>query len=215
MERVATDTGKRSAGRPPRVTRDQVVEAACAIGLESVDMGSVARKLGVGVATLYGHVDSREHLVGLAAKKLAARHGISDVGQDWQEAIREHARRSFAVYRQNPRLIVELMDGSLGDLADSEHSDALLAILIARGLPPREALAFFLETNQIVIGAAVGATYLDRVASADGDLRAKSVARGFRALVACLDATDVSATAGDYAPGLERLIAVQDRRMAA
>ena len=206
------ETGKRSAGRPPRVTRDQVVEAACAIGLESVAMGSVARKLGVGVATLYGHVDSREHLVGLAAKRLASRHGIADVGQDWQDAIREHARRSFAVYRDNPRLIVQLIDGSLGDLADSEHSDALLAILIARGLPPREALALFLETNQIVIGAAVGAAYIERVAHADGGLLDKSMARGLDALAACLEATDLSTPAGDYVPGLERLIAVQDGR---
>jgi len=208
---------RRSAGRPPRFTLEQVIDAACEIGLESVDMVSVAKKLGVGVATLYGYVEGRDHLVRLAAQRLASRSGIADTGQSWQDALREHARRSFATYRETPQLISQLMSGVLGDLADSQHTNALLAILIERGLDPRQAFSLYLEANQIVIGAAVGAAYSHSMIERAGgntqfirNIHGKCEAKGFQALDACLADGNLFDTAADYHPNLDRLIATYE-----
>ncbi len=222
MSTATVASGKRSVGRPPRFTLEQVVEAACELGLDNVDMGAVARKLGVGIATLYGYVEGRDHLVRLTAQRLAGRSGIADEGQSWQDALREHAHRSFVTYSDTPQLITQLMSGELGDLADSRHSDALLAILIDRGLHPQRAMAVFLETNQLVIGAAVGAAYsqsiVRRAGSDSGFLaeeRAKCEARGLNALRACLDAGSPLDSTGRYHLALERLIAAQEAGLAA
>lgn len=222
METATITTRKRSAGRPPRFTLEQVIDAACEIGLDAVDMISVAKRLGVGVATLYGYVDGRDHLVQLAAQRLASRDGIADTGQSWQDALREHASRSFAIYCATPQLIPQLMNGMLGDLADSPHTDALLSILIDRGLAPQRALAVFLETNQIVIGAAVGVAYVrsmhERAGSRSEYLEseaAKCAARNFGALARCLASGDLLHGAGDFGPALERLIASHEGEMSA
>jgi AcrR family transcriptional regulator len=55
--------------RPPRLTRVDVVNGACAIadeqGLASVTMSAVASRLGATPMALYRHVDSKEHLLDL------------------------------------------------------------------------------------------------------------------------------------------------------
>ena len=213
---------RRTVGRPPRFTLEEIVDAACEIGLDSVDMVSVAKKLGIGVATLYGYVESRDHLTRLVAQRLASRSGIEDTGQSWQDALREHARRSFATYRETPQLISQLMSGVLGDLADSPHTNAVLAILLDRGLAPDRAFSIFLETNQIVIGSAVGAAYsqsmLDRAGSATHFLQAqrdKCLERELPALRECLEAGHLFDGAGDYQAALERLIASVEVELAA
>ena len=208
-------TAKRSVGRPPRLTLDKVIDAACEIGLDAVDMATVAARLSIGVGTLYGYVNNREHLISLAARRIATRGGIADTGQSWEDALREHARRSYVVYRETRQLITQMMDGLLGDLADSTHTDALLRIMVDRGLSPQMALRLFLETNQIVIGAAVGATYVQTLMDEAGGKReleqatiAKCQAEGLDTLELTLAGADLLAMASDYRPGLERLIAM-------
>ena len=222
MTATAAMPARRGAGRPPRLTLKQVVDAACEIGLDKVDMVSVARKLGIGVATLYGYVEGRDHLIRLAAQRLAGRSGIEDEGQSWQDALREHASRSFATYRATPQLIRQLMSGQLGDMADSGHADALLALLLDRGLSPERALTIFLQANQLVIGAAVGAAYAQSMADSAGSERdyiaqdrAKSDEKGYKALSRCLEAGNLFDIAGDYGSALERLIAANEAEMAA
>jgi AcrR family transcriptional regulator len=55
--------------RPPRVSRAEVVDTACAIadehGVAAVTMSAVASRLGVTPMALYRHVDSKEHLLDL------------------------------------------------------------------------------------------------------------------------------------------------------
>ncbi|WP_279351448.1 TetR/AcrR family transcriptional regulator C-terminal domain-containing protein [Erythrobacter litoralis] len=182
--------------------------------MDEFDMTSVARELGIGVATLYGYVEGRDHLATLVSRRLAKRNGIEDRGQKWQDALREHADRTFAVYRETPRLIPQLMDGMLGGLADSDHSNSLLRILINRGLSPSTALSLFLEANQLVIGAAVAAAYLETLrTNAGGAKKLRETTRkkcdeaGYSALRSSLEQADITSIAADYRPGLERLIA--------
>lgn len=213
---------KRKMGRPRRVTLEKIIEAGCEIGLEKLEMLPIAQKLGIGVATLYGYVEDREHLLRLVADKLSGRNllPVEDVGQDWAEALREHAEKTFRFGSSWPKFTELQMDGMLGNPADSENSDALLKLLIARGIRPAEAITLYMRTNQIVSGAVVGAVAYDRLCSNAGGeesfsnkMKASCEEQNFTSLRRCLDVADIKALTGDYRPLLEDLIARQKEKM--
>jgi hypothetical protein len=65
---VESSTSRAGArGRPPRVTAERLERAILEIEGEVPTMASLARQLGVGVATLYSHVRGQEELRRLAA----------------------------------------------------------------------------------------------------------------------------------------------------
>jgi AcrR family transcriptional regulator len=67
---MASPSASRAAarGRPPRVTAERLQQAILEIEGEVPTMASLARQLGVGVATLYSHVRGQEELRRLAAE---------------------------------------------------------------------------------------------------------------------------------------------------
>src|SRR4051794_5335215 len=71
--RLVPEATKPRVGRPPRISRALIAEAAHDIGLDEVTMRAVAERLGVGIASLYHHVDGRDDLLRLAAEHGAAR----------------------------------------------------------------------------------------------------------------------------------------------
>lgn len=66
----------RRVGRPARVDREQIAQAAADIGLSELTMRAVADRLGVSVTSLYYHVRDREELRNLAADRTAAKHQV-------------------------------------------------------------------------------------------------------------------------------------------
>ena len=82
----------KTAGRPRRLTTEQVLETAIAIGLEGLTMSAVARRLGVSITVLYGYVSSREELVRLAASYALEQHQYpEDDGQHWSVYVAQYA----------------------------------------------------------------------------------------------------------------------------
>src|ERR1700747_3464668 len=65
----AASSGAPRRGRPPSLSRDQIVEAALQLtdesSLEDVSMRSLANELGVPVMTIYNYVASKEELAQL------------------------------------------------------------------------------------------------------------------------------------------------------
>ena len=84
--------GKRAVGRPRRLTLDAIVDAACLVGIERLEMCTVAQQLNTGVATLYGYVRGRDHLLELVAERMASRAISDNYGGTWQEVLHGHAR---------------------------------------------------------------------------------------------------------------------------
>ncbi|WP_174291222.1 TetR family transcriptional regulator [Sphingomonas bacterium] len=217
---LASVSHRRVAGRPRRLTLQAIVDAACAIGIERVEMAALAERLGVGVATLYGYVRGREHLLELVADQRGRRELLVDRGQPWDELLREHAAGSFVIYTVWPQLVALMMHGGLGREAEAPYLDHLLALLLDRGIASSDALLLYYRVNQIVIGAAVGAAYARAVAA--GSQATDPVARhlldadDLPALRRCVaDGADSAAAAcGDYRAPLELLIADHHHRIA-
>jgi AcrR family transcriptional regulator len=149
----------RKPGRPRRISLEALIDAACELEIDRIDMGQLAERLGVGVGTLYRLVRSREHLVELVAARRSRRSGIVDRGQSWQDVIRESAASAFGVYSKTPELVGHIMTGSIADETDPEAAERLLKLLVVRGFTPVQALRLHQQVQQLVIGAVVATSF--------------------------------------------------------
>lgn len=96
-------------GRPARVSRAQVVDAAVATadaeGLDAVSMRTVATALGVATMTLYSHVPGRTELVDAMIDRAYADWELPEPGMEWRPALDAFARGYWQVLRQHPWLL--------------------------------------------------------------------------------------------------------------
>ncbi|KFG91024.1 Regulatory protein, TetR [Sphingobium herbicidovorans NBRC 16415] len=183
---------KRTVGRPRRLTLEAIVDAACEVGIAKLEMSLVAERLNTGVATLYGYVRGRDHLLELVAQRLVGQALIKDEGQSWQNILREHATITYRLFRSLPHLITNLM-GKEPEKHSFDYSRAVLALIESRGVPETAAVNAYIEINQVVIGAAISMMRREALENVSID------DEGRRVLLPEL--------LGDYRPTLERIIA--------
>ncbi|WP_370677934.1 TetR/AcrR family transcriptional regulator [Pleomorphomonas sp. PLEO] len=96
-------TGKRGAGRPPRVNRATIADAALRIGLDKATLVLIGRELGVDHSSLYRHVRSRDDLMTAAVDQ--ALDDVSwhrDADDDWRGYLARVAEAVWDVYEANP-----------------------------------------------------------------------------------------------------------------
>lgn len=198
QEKRLPTTAPRAVGRPRRLTVEAIVDAACELGVVNFDMSMIAERLNTGVATLYGYVRGRQHLMELVAERLAQMTQVHDRGQSWQEIIREHAAQSYALFQAQPQLITNLMVHEF-ETQELKYWQNISAMLEKRGLSHDAAVALYIETNQAVTGAAVC------------DLRRKAI-EARRGPDDSLPA--LPSILGDYKPTLERIIAAYELELA-
>jgi len=128
---------QRRRGRPQRISRDQIVDAAVRLGTEDLRMADVAKALDVGAAALYNHVRDRDELLALVAARILDETEYDDFepgpGASWQEWITAFARATRTAVVANPQLLqyVRLTSAPTGFRLDRiEH---LAAVMDAAG----------------------------------------------------------------------------------
>lgn len=83
---------RRGRGRPARISRDRIVEAAYEIGLEHLTMAAVAERLGITHQSLYNWVRDRDELIELVSDLFVQRLGAPEVPDgDWRASLRAFA----------------------------------------------------------------------------------------------------------------------------
>lgn len=96
-------------GRPPRVSRDEVVDSALAIadaeGLDAVSMRAVASRLGVGTMTLYSHVPGRVELIDAMVDRAYADFELPQPDTAWRPALETYARSYWRMLRTHAWLL--------------------------------------------------------------------------------------------------------------
>lgn len=211
---------RRTAGRPRRLTLDAIVEAACGLPSDELDMASIAKSLDVGVATLYGYVEGREQLLHLVAQRKSQLERIAERGQPWQDVLREHAEKTFQTMVKWPELIAQILNGGVFGSIETDYLEHLLELLCARGFSPGEALDVYYTVNQLVLGAAVTSTYQQAAATQAGGhgnpLRRFVLTQPPEALPLLRKALTMNSTPtilSDYSAALERFIAARKRQL--
>ncbi|MEM7322060.1 MAG: hypothetical protein AAF531_03145 [Actinomycetota bacterium] len=157
-----------SRGRPPLVGLDQIIAAGVEIGLDDLTMTRVAKHLGVGNATLYGHVrdldELKDRLVAKmigeldlpSAEELDVRGLLCRIGTDLRRLVRLHAGLGH-----------ELMEREVP--AYQAHHERHIELLVELGLEPVPALLLAEDIPSFVLGyeSVIGApTDLDEFRSA-------------------------------------------------
>jgi AcrR family transcriptional regulator len=85
--------GQRRRGRPPRISRDHIVDAACELGIQNLTMAGVAERLGVTHQSLYGWVQDRDELIDLVSDRLIRQIEILPPADsaEWRDSLRSYA----------------------------------------------------------------------------------------------------------------------------
>jgi AcrR family transcriptional regulator len=152
----AKERSAKAMGRPRRLTLRAVMEAASKIGLEELSISGLAARLGVGVATIYTYVESRDELLRLVAVQRAWRPHLLETNQHWSEVVRAHAAGIFALFSGEPELLAQVVSGALGPEEELDEIENFLKLLVARGFTSEAAFMLYRAASQIGIGAAIG-----------------------------------------------------------
>ena len=150
------EAAPRRMGRPPRITRDDIVQAARTIGFDDVTMKAVAAQLGVSIPGLYHYVRGREDLLRLVADHaLAEGETPQDVGQGWADWLREWARHTRRSMGQHPELIEHYAAGGLDHARVLAVIDQVLSVLVRHGFEPVDAQAAYEDVSMVALGTAI------------------------------------------------------------
>ncbi|GAA4968498.1 TetR/AcrR family transcriptional regulator [Actinoplanes utahensis] len=133
-----TRPAKKAAGRPPKLSVDEVVAAAIRIadtdGLAAASMARVAGALGTATMTLYTYVPSRADLIALMVDDVLLARRL-EFGDGWRERVALFSARTREMYAAHPWLTeVSLVRPPLGPGTMAER-EFLIATMTAAGVP--------------------------------------------------------------------------------
>ncbi|HWE82555.1 MAG TPA: TetR/AcrR family transcriptional regulator [Gaiellaceae bacterium] len=147
------------ASRQRGLGRTEIVDAAVRVldadGLDAVTFRRVAHELGVGAASLYAYVDSKDVLVELILDRVMGEIDLSDLPDErpWQEQTKElirRARTTFAAHGDIARATLGRIPAGANALAVIEVT---LGILERSGLSD-QVVAYAADLIGLVVGAA-------------------------------------------------------------
>jgi AcrR family transcriptional regulator len=148
----------RRAGRPPRLTIDQVIATGISIvdadGLEALSMPKLAKQLGVGTMTLYGYVKDKKDLLDRVAAKLIDEVTIPETGSGVQR-LGDYFRSLRQSALQHPAMAPLLSRGRRGRVGIPpvfDHLETLLAALERDGTDRETAVRAFYACHAYTIG---------------------------------------------------------------
>jgi AcrR family transcriptional regulator len=147
----------RRRGRPPRITREQIVQAAREAG-DQPSMADVARALDVAPGALYHHVRDRDELLELVAAQVLEETAFDDwtpaAGAPWQEFVRAYATAFRAALLANPGALRYVRLTTAATAGRLEQMDRFVGVLRAAGFALHDAARALQFVNLLVCGEA-------------------------------------------------------------
>jgi AcrR family transcriptional regulator len=145
-------------GRPPKVNRREIVNAAVALadedGLDAVTIRAVAARLGVAPMTLYGHVASAGELVDLVvgATIAAAVGKQTKRASDGRGALLDFAHGLRDLLLEHPAVLDAYRRRPVQDPTGLAVTAGVVAALVEDGLDPDDAISAYATVYAFVIG---------------------------------------------------------------
>ena len=152
-------TPARRSGRRPRVSRDQVLDAALAIadedGLEAVTMANVGARLGVQAMSLYRHIGNKEEMLDGLIDRVFGEIEVPPAADGWRAAMRRRAVSAHDALRRHPWAIGLMESRSHPGPATLAHHDAMLGILLPAGFSGHSATRMYNLLDSYIYGFAL------------------------------------------------------------
>jgi AcrR family transcriptional regulator len=149
----------RRPGRKPKVSREQVLDAALALadesGLGAVTMASVGARLGVEAMSLYRHIGNKEEMLDGLVDRVFAEIEVPADASDWHDAMRRRAVSAHAALQRHPWAIGLMESRTQPGPATLGHHDAMLALLFRAGFDGRRATRVYNLLDSYIYGFAL------------------------------------------------------------
>lgn len=145
-------------GRPARLNRAQVIDAAVALadeeGLEGLTMRSVAHRLAAEAMSLYRHVRNKEDLIDGMVDAVFAEIDLP-MGGDWKAAMRMRALSARQALARHPWAIGLMESRVRPGPANLRHHDAVLGVLLGAGFSSTAATRIYNLVDSYTYGFAL------------------------------------------------------------
>src|ERR671917_978503 len=149
----------RRPGRKPRVSREQVLDAALELadegGLAAVTMASVGASLGVEAMSLYRHIGNKEEMLDGLVDRVFAEIEVPADAPDWREALRRRAVSARAALRRHPWAIGLMESRAQPGPATLGHHDAMVGLLFGAGFDGHGATRVYNLLDSYIYGFAL------------------------------------------------------------
>jgi AcrR family transcriptional regulator len=145
-------------GRPPKVNRSEVVDAAVELadqeGLEGVTIRAVAARLGVAPMTLYGHVAGADELVDLVVGATIAGAVAEQppLPRDGRGALLAFAHGLRAMFLEHPAVLDAYRRRPVQDATGLAVTATVVSALVAEGLDEEAAVSVYATVYAFVVG---------------------------------------------------------------
>src|SRR5262245_6561013 len=161
---VVMAVASRRPGRPARLSRDAVLEAAVRVadegGLEALTMQRVAEAVGAEAMSLYRHVRNKEDLLDGIVDLVYAEIELPRLGTGWWVAMRDRAISAREVLRRHPWAVGLMESRSSPGPANLRHHDVVSGTLLAAGFSSVEATHAYNLLDSYIYGFVLQETTL-------------------------------------------------------
>jgi AcrR family transcriptional regulator len=146
------------------------MEIADAEGLDAVSIRRVAARLGVRPMSLYTHIASKEDLIALMLNEAVAGVLLPEpLPEDWREALRAIAHRSYHEFLAHPWALEALGRASRVGPNLQRHGEQSEAAVAPLGLARDDAWHVLRLVDAYTIGQAMTVASLERVREVHGE----------------------------------------------
>jgi AcrR family transcriptional regulator len=149
----------RRVGRPARVSREQVVQAAISLandgGLDAVTMRRLGEQVGLEAMSLYRHVRNRDDVLDAMTDVVFGEIAVPVDEPDWRMAMRVRAASMRDALRRHPWAVGLLESRSQAGPANLRHHDAVLGVLERAGFSARSAMRAYNLLDSYIYGFAI------------------------------------------------------------
>ena len=131
-----TVTEPRRMGRPPKTSREQILDAAALSDPQHLQLTVLAQQLGIAVKTVYYYFPTRKILLEALTERSVQQLGLPDLdkARDWRAVLTEAARWAYELGYNKPGYYAQ-SPGAIGS-GSSLSASSLLSSPIWAGTRP-------------------------------------------------------------------------------
>lgn len=149
-------------GRPsePLLSKEIIVDAAMAIvdesGMSAMTTRAIAKRLGVGQASLYNHISSRDELLDLLNARVLEGVDLNALDHpDWSEAVYRGTLSFLAALQRHPNMMGVLATRPARTDPSLTYYERMHQRLRGAGLSAQDSARFLFAIDDYCIGAAL------------------------------------------------------------
>jgi AcrR family transcriptional regulator len=163
---LGRDAAKRQRRERGSISADEIIngafEVAEEVSIDGMSMPQLAKHLDVGVTSIYWYFRKKDDLLNAMTDRALGRYDFATPfieGQNWREALHNHARKMRETFRSNPILCdLILIRGSFGREASQaafQKLEKAVSTLVEAGLSPEDAFDTYASISVHTRGSAV------------------------------------------------------------